>query len=241
MPREWGTRAPNSFEVECGYCHQRFWTAVSQRRYCSDLCAKQAQRKQRREYGKKKSSSRRTKVRREKVEGEITKPPRHERRWDFTKNNELVGSFYDNETANKHLFEDVGDYERVETDLDDILSLFRGGVVYGRFAELRARADPLKEIVAKLNMAVDGVPPKRVQELLRSQSRERIVVEKVPSDLPEPWHGTSNGYRNRRCRCDACRKANNAYMSGYNKRRKRELNEHRRRVNQERNAPNQDP
>jgi hypothetical protein len=32
------------------------------------------------------------------------------------------------------------------------------------------------------------------------------------STTTETWHGTVNGYMNRKCRCDACRLAQNAYQ-----------------------------
>lgn len=37
---------------------------------------------------------------------------------------------------------------------------------------------------------------------------------------PQPWHGTVNGYGNRKCRCDDCRKAWREYTlaGGYQKR-----------------------
>jgi hypothetical protein len=45
--------------------------------------------------------------------------------------------------------------------------------------------------------------------------RNRPSIALAPDD---PRHGTANGYNNRGCRCNACRRAWNAWMTDYNHR-----------------------
>ena len=36
----------------------------------------------------------------------------------------------------------------------------------------------------------------------------------------EKWHGTQNGYANRKCRCDPCREAHNAHVRKYSRKKR---------------------
>lgn len=255
MARQWGVREANSFEVECAYCHTKFWTTSGIKKYCSGLCLKQATKKNIR-VKRAKTRPVRVKARlREETEGLKRKKP--EPRWDLSRTGEgSVAYFYNHETASISMWEDPGDYFRVETDLDDILSLFKGGIVYGRFAELRGEADPFKLMVASLDRAINGVSPKNIKIM-----RERILwleehdledgdelvrIRRQPEPTgEETWHGTGGGYNYHKCRCDRCSEAQRVINRAYNQRKKEELHKLRAELSELRamkgkDVPNQD-
>lgn len=233
MARQWGSREPNSFEVECGYCHQKFWTTSWRRKYCSDLCAKQVQRKQNLEsHARKRPERVKVAVRKQEEEPRTEYAPS----WHLSGSTtgKPVAYWYDLETARIPTSAEVNDFSRVETDLDEVLSLFRNDLVYGRFAELRSTVDPFRLIVASLNRTIDGVSPHRIEEMQLSMERTRLMSENFTptfSDGSEKWHGTINGYIYHVCRCEACKKANRLYMRNYSRRKKQELDDRRAEVN----------
>lgn len=46
----------------------------------------------------------------------------------------------------------------------------------------------------------------------------RAQFKSEPYDPSAPWHGTTTGYSNRACRCEACREAGKAYLREWNRR-----------------------
>ena len=43
------------------------------------------------------------------------------------------------------------------------------------------------------------------------------MTDTPPTAPDEPWHGTLNGYKHKKCRCDLCKNANRAYVRAYAK------------------------
>lgn len=187
MARAWGSREPNSVEVECGICGTSFWTTSPIAKYCSDRCKERAKARQMAEYRARNKPQRVKKLRRERTEERRRESPVP--MWKLTNadGNLIPYFFFDRNVASVSAYEELGDNFRVETDLEDILLLFRNkAIVYGRFAELRSRADSFREMVGSLERSIENVSEKKRATMIRSIRHKQKVTASPSQPIMEP-------------------------------------------------------